>query len=101
MEYEDTRTISTPEGLELALPLAGLGSRFIALLLDTLLEAALIAAIAVLAEATLGDPAAGITATAAALAILVGYNVLFEVLGGGRTLGKRAASLRVVRDSGA
>jgi uncharacterized RDD family membrane protein YckC len=100
MEYEDTRTISTPEGVELALPLAGLGSRFIAVALDTLLEAALIAAIVVLARATLGDTAAGIAATAAALAIVVGYNVLFEVLGGGRTLGKRAAALRVVRDSG-
>jgi uncharacterized RDD family membrane protein YckC len=101
MEYEDTRTISTPEGVELALPLAHLGSRFIALLLDLLLQAALIAAVVVLANAALGDPAAGIAFTIAGLAIIIGYNVLFEVLGGGRTLGKRAAGLRVVRDSGA
>jgi len=37
MEYEDRRTISTPEGVQLALPLAGIGSRFLALLIDYLI----------------------------------------------------------------
>ena len=31
----------------------------------------------------------------------VGYHVVFEVFGGGRTIGKRAAGLRVVSDGGA
>ena len=31
----------------------------------------------------------------------VGYQVLFEVAGGGRTIGKRAAGMRVVMDGGA
>ena len=42
-------------------------------------------------------------AIVAALAVLVfyiGYFVLFEVAGGGRTVGKRAAGLRVVMDGG-
>ena len=42
MEYEDRRTISTPEGIDLELPLAGLGSRFTGLLLDTLIQFAAI-----------------------------------------------------------
>ena len=35
------------------------------------------------------------------LVFYIGYQVVFEVLGGGRTLGKRAAGLRVVTDGGA
>ena len=37
MEYEDRRTISTPEGVQLALPLAGIGTRFMALAIDLLI----------------------------------------------------------------
>jgi hypothetical protein len=36
----------------------------------------------------------------AVLAVNVGYFTLFEVLGGGRTLGKRVSGLRVVTDGG-
>ena len=39
--------------------------------------------------------------SASVLVFYVGYHVLFEVLGGGRTPGKRAAGLRVVSDEGA
>jgi uncharacterized RDD family membrane protein YckC len=85
MEYEDRRTIATPEGVQLALPLAGLGSRFMAGLLDYTLCGVvfLIAILATLAHAW-----------------SVGYFTLFEVFGGGRTLGKRATGLRVVTDGG-
>jgi uncharacterized RDD family membrane protein YckC len=101
MEYEDTRTIATPEGIELALPLAGLGSRFMALAVDLVLEYTLLIAVAYLVGKTLGDLAAFIVLACAALALLVGYDVVFEVWGGGRTLGKRLSGLRVVRDTGA
>src|ERR671914_416746 len=40
MEYEDRLTITTPEGVELELQLAGLGSRFIAQVLDLLIKGA-------------------------------------------------------------
>jgi uncharacterized RDD family membrane protein YckC len=100
MEYEDRRTISTPEGVQLALPLAGIGSRFMAGLLDYLL-AAIAYLIVVLATRWLaGDTAATIVFITAVLAINVGYFTLFEVFGGGRTLGKRATGLRVVTDGG-
>src|SRR3954469_5265679 len=100
MEYEDRRTISTPEGVQLALPLAGIGSRFMALLIDYLIGgiAFLIAILAALALG--GGNAATIVAVTAILVINVVYFVLFEVFGGGRTLGKRATGLRVVTDGG-
>ena len=86
--------------MQLALPLAGIGSRFMAGLLDyTLCGAVLL--IAILAAVALGDDlAATIVAVTAVLAINVVYFTVFEVLGGGRTLGKRATGLRVVTDGG-
>ncbi|MDA0165496.1 RDD family protein [Solirubrobacter ginsenosidimutans] len=100
MEYEDRRTISTPEGVQLALPLAGIGSRFMALLIDYLIcgAAFLVAILAALAFG--GETAATIVAVTAVLVTNVVYFVLFEVFGGGRTLGKRATGLRVVTDGG-
>ena len=95
MEYEDSRTIATPEGVQLALPLAGIGSRFMAGLLDyTICGTVLL--IAMLAAVALGDDlAATIVAVTAVLAINVVYFTVFEVLGGGRTLGKKAIGIRV------
>jgi uncharacterized RDD family membrane protein YckC len=100
MEYEDRRTIFTPEGVQLALPLAGIGSRFMALLID-LLIGGVAATIVILAALAAGaDLVAQIVSVSAFLAITVVYNVVFEVFGGGRTIGKRATSLRVVSDGG-
>jgi uncharacterized RDD family membrane protein YckC len=100
VEYEDSRTISTPEGVELALPLAGIGSRFMALLLDSILQSLIVGAAAVLGFALLGDVAAAIVFSAGLLLAYLIYDVAFEVRGGGRTPGKRAVGLRVVRDGG-
>ncbi|MDQ4047785.1 MAG: RDD family protein [Actinomycetota bacterium] len=101
MEYEDRVTIATPEGVELELALAGLGSRSIAGLVDLLMKALLIGALAV---ALLGFSGGGGFATAAfsaaAFAAYFGYDIAFEVLGGGRTPGKRATGLRVVGERG-
>jgi uncharacterized RDD family membrane protein YckC len=101
MQYEDHRTISTPEGVQLDLPLAGIGSRFMALLID-LVIGGVVATVAILATlALVGGVAASILAACAFLLVIVGYNVVFEVFGGGRTIGKRASRLRVVSDGGA
>jgi uncharacterized RDD family membrane protein YckC len=99
VEYEDHRTIATPEGIELELPLAGLGSRFIGLLLDTVIQGVMIL-VGVLAAVAVDGAVAGIVITSATLLLVIGYDVLFEVRGGGRTPGKRAAGLRVVMDGG-
>jgi uncharacterized RDD family membrane protein YckC len=99
VEYEDHRTIATPEGVELELPLAGLGSRLIGLLLDSLIQGAIITAALVLV-AVIESGVAAVAISSGALLLVVGYDVLFEVRGGGRTPGKRAAGLRVVMDGG-
>ncbi len=100
MEYEDRRTIATPEGVQLALPLAGIATRFMALMLDSLIGFG-VAFILLMAAAVVASAAAAIIAASLLLVFYIGYHVLFEVAGGGRTVGKRAAGLRVVMDGGA
>ena len=109
MEYEDRIAISTPEGVEIELALAGLGSRFLARVLDTVFEFLVTAAgIAVIAGvgSALDNGGEGPTGWGIALIIalllvvFVAYDVLFETLAAGRTLGKRWTGLRVVRSGG-
>jgi uncharacterized RDD family membrane protein YckC len=100
MEYEDTRTIATPEGVELELRLAGLGSRFTAGLIDFTLKGVLVAAIVLLAGIAGGDLAAIVVLAAGVFFAMVVYDVLFEVRAGGRTPGKRVLGLRVVMADG-
>jgi uncharacterized RDD family membrane protein YckC len=101
MQYEDHRTISTPEGVQLDLPLAGIGSRFMALIIDSLIEIVVLIAVILGAYAIGGEVAATIVGLCGVLAAYVGYHVVMEVFGGGRTIGKRATGLRVVSDGGA
>jgi uncharacterized RDD family membrane protein YckC len=114
MELEDRLTIETPEGVELDLTLAGIGSRFTASLIDHTLQFTLVIA-AVLALGELGslgsengqttvDDGGGALAVAVltlfGFAIFFAYDLLFEVRFGGRTPGKRLTGLRVVRTGG-
>lgn len=101
MEYEDRREIATPEGVQLALPLANIGSRFLSTLIDVLIGSVAALILILFALAVGGDIAASIASAAAFLLFYVGYHVVFETVGGGRTIGRRAAGLRVVMDSGA
>ena len=114
VRYEDRISIATPEGVDLDLTLAGIGSRFVAALIDGLFQGAVLVALAILAGVVSGGGegfeelgeglAAGI-----ALALLivgfflvfVGYPVAFETWASGRTPGKRWTGLRVVRAGGA
>src|SRR4051794_6964352 len=72
-----------------------------AFLLDSLIQAAIVIAVVLLGNALFGDLGAQIGLAGAALFAYVIYDVSFEVLGGGRTPGKRAVGLRVVLDGGA
>jgi uncharacterized RDD family membrane protein YckC len=102
MQYEESTRIATPEGVELELVLAGLGSRFIAELLDGALIVLMLGALVGLA-ALAGGTGGFILLTLVAggvLLISVAYNVAFEVLAAGRTPGKRWNGLRVVMDGG-
>jgi uncharacterized RDD family membrane protein YckC len=101
MEYEDRLQIDTPEGVDLELTLAGVGSRFSAALIDFLIQLALLAALSV-AFLIGGDFSGWGGALWVILAFLLfaGYDVLFEVLNAGRTPGKRLNGIRVVRVDG-
>jgi uncharacterized RDD family membrane protein YckC len=103
-------TIETPEQIALEFPLAGVGSRFLAVAIDTLIQAALGVAlflvwIAVLATfvATVGNEAGVWTLAIAVLAgfvVLYGYFAVFEILWQGQTPGKRIIGLRVIGADG-
>lgn len=99
MRFEDTITIQTPEGVDLELTLAGLGSRFVAGLVDGVLK------IAVIIVASIPSAVASVTLLDALLAILgfvvwYGYDIAFEVFASGKTPGKRWSGIRVVRVGG-
>lgn len=105
MEYEDRLTIATPEGVDLELTLAGVGSRVASALIDYGIQIAIIVALALALGLGVGlSPDA--SGFAAALWILlsfllfVGYDIAFEVLASGRTPGKRLNGVRVVREDG-
>jgi uncharacterized RDD family membrane protein YckC len=104
--------IDTPEQVALELPVAGIGSRFLAIAIDTILQVALaLVVILVVTVSGLGlRPLARLTASwqsfAPALIILAifciywGYFAVFEIAWRGQTPGKRAAKIRVIRDTG-
>jgi uncharacterized RDD family membrane protein YckC len=97
--FEDRLAIATPEGVEIELTLAGLGSRFIAGLIDFFIRLLPLIALLVLIDPR--DEAIGAAIFALAdFGMQFFYYVLFETLGGGRTPGKRAVGLRVVRSGG-
>jgi uncharacterized RDD family membrane protein YckC len=98
-DYQDRLVIATPEGIELALDLAGLGSRFSSGLIDLAIKTVITAALLV-AAIPLGGVVAVIVEAAVPLGVYIGYDVLFESLGSGRTPGKRASGLRVLRADG-
>ena len=104
----DNLVIDTPEQIPLEFPLAGIGSRFLALALDTLFQIAvglLLGGIAYAVGARGGKmPTHG--AWTMAIVVLVsfslqsGYFALFEAIWNGQTPGKRLTHLRVIQDSG-
>ena len=96
--FEDRMAIATPEGVEVELTLAGIGSRFIAGGVDYTIQLVVIVAMALILQPA-GGAGAAIFASAS-FAMIFFYDVLFEVLGGGRTPGKRVNGLRVVRSGG-
>jgi uncharacterized RDD family membrane protein YckC len=95
------------EAVELEVRVARLGSRALALILDIMVQVALLYALGVgvgLAMVVAGGAADAALAialyTIVVALVLVGYPTLSETLFGGRTLGKLAVGLRVVRIDG-
>lgn len=107
MQYEDRVTIATPEGVDVDLTLAGLGSRFIAAFIDTSIKLVVLIGffIFLFGGAALlgrGDVSAVGVAVYSVVAFLTmfAYDIMFETLMSGRTPGKLATGLRVVRIGG-
>jgi uncharacterized RDD family membrane protein YckC len=101
MEYEDRITIWAPEGLALEYTLAGLGSRFLADLVDVVLRVLVLGAvIAILELAGAPSTVVLIVFIVGAFLALFGYDIAFEVWAAGRTPGKRWNGLRVLMADG-
>ena len=109
MSSFDKLTIETPEQTALEFPLAGIGSRFLALALDFLLLTAgstvLLIVFAISAASfSLYSKQAGLWTIAILIFVVFslqfGYFALFESLWNGQTPGKRWTHLRVIKDSG-
>jgi uncharacterized RDD family membrane protein YckC len=105
--------VRTGEAVAIRYELAGLGSRFLALSLDMLAQFAIVILLAIafaLAAPRIGRivPLFGKHAEAWLIAFLIvlffliffGWFIIFEAWWSGRTPGKRALGLRVVRDGG-
>jgi uncharacterized RDD family membrane protein YckC len=105
VQYEDTVTIETPEGVDLNVTLAGLGSRFVAAVIDLLIQVGTLFifffALGIVGEAAgdLGGFAVAIGALLIFVVVFV-YPVLFETLNSGRTPGKAAIGIRAVMEGG-
>jgi len=105
----DQLTIETPEQTSLDFTVAGIGSRFLALAFDILIQIA-IGIVAGIAGSFAVSGIAIIAPKAAmwSVAIMVlfyfllyfGYFAIFEIVWNGQTPGKRKAGIRVIKDSG-
>ena len=108
-ESERSAHLWTPERVPLVVPLAGLGERALAYFVDVGVLVAAGFMCLFLYNALWGDIAQDLGALSGLATVLLGlcllgiavcYDVLCEVLAGGRTLGKRVLKLRVLHASG-
>ena len=105
----DHLTIETPEQIPLEFLLAGIGSRFLALALDTVIQALagmvlLLVGIVIVGVGPIGAPRSGPWALAALVLgwflVQFAYFAFFEAIWNGQTPGKRYLHLRVIKESG-
>jgi uncharacterized RDD family membrane protein YckC len=105
----DQLSIETPELVSIEMPLAGIGSRFIALLVDTLIWSAGMFVMGILlfilTPALKAFSSLSYQWVVALFTFLLflfnwGYFTLFEAFSNGRTPGKRVAGIRVIQRSG-
>jgi uncharacterized RDD family membrane protein YckC len=108
LHLDAVHKVLTPEYVEFDFVLAGMMSRFLAWLLDTLVTTVVAVAAAIVIQVlALIELAATKEAGLAAAAFFVvwflidwGYFILLEAAWSGQTLGKRAMGLRVIQESG-
>ena len=93
----------TGEAVVLDLRTAGVPSRILASVIDLFVQGVALFALLILVGAVASSGSAATTAglmILVSVVVLLGYPVALETLMGGRTLGKLALGLRVVRDDG-
>ena len=109
MDSSQKLTIDTPEQTALEYPIAGLGSRFIAILADTAIQVILAFLVIIVAGIVgIGMAAFGGLGPQWVVAIVVvllfllnsGYFALFEIFWNGQSPGKRYTQVRVIKDDG-
>jgi uncharacterized RDD family membrane protein YckC len=94
------RTV-TPEAVTISLDVAGLGSRMIAWLIDTLIQ--LVIAVPIVLGIGAGNLSGSVELVVLSLILFLlfwGYYPIFELSWHGQTPGKRAQRLRVIRTDG-
>jgi len=105
----DQLSIETPELVAIDMPVAGIGSRFVALLVDYLIWTVAIIVLVLIFSyvdpslahfSKLGEKWATAVFTLIGFALYWGYFTLFEAFWNGRTPGKRLAKIRVIQRSG-
>jgi uncharacterized RDD family membrane protein YckC len=94
------RLIVTPEHVEMRLEPAGLGSRFIALVIDLVLVTGASSTVAQVTLALLPAAPALVLRALLQLVLTWGYHVYFEVRHAGQSPGKRIARIRVLDGRG-
>jgi uncharacterized RDD family membrane protein YckC len=114
MTFDDTRTVTTPEQVAVTYTLAGMGTRFVATLLDTCIQVLVALIVGLIAAAfgaaisfsSLGPLDTMVPSWLFALTIMVifgviwGYFIFWEAVWNGQTPGKRVTGIRVMRDGG-
>ena len=108
--WDFTIKINTPENTEIEFELAGIGNRFAALLIDTMiitLITFIIAISSIILYFIFKDMFDIINSTIRAIIIIImfvlwsnGYFILFEYFWSGQTPGKRLLGIRVIRENG-
>ena len=107
-DFRDKLTIETPEQTVLEFEIAGIGSRFLALAFDTLIQILLgIGLFVIMVVVGVAMPSSAKTGIWVVALIVLAYFVLyfgyfgiFEVIWNGQTPGKKKEGLRVIKDSG-
>jgi uncharacterized RDD family membrane protein YckC len=105
----DQLTIETPEQTALDFPVAGIGSRFLALAYDVIIQFLVglvvgIGGTAAIAAISTATPRVAMWTTAILIIfyflLYFGYYAFFEIIWNGQTPGKRKAGIRVIKGSG-
>lgn len=108
--FSDRHRVETPEQVSLEFAVAGIGSRFLAIAIDTLIQLAVALVVAVtlaifgLTGLLRNWRLASLWVIAGSIAfffvLYFGYFAIFEIFWNGQTPGKRAIGLRVIKETG-